>query len=245
MKIGYWPLILSFVSGQSWNNYRYCISRGKPFEHCLEVLQSSTCQRAKHKVTKVLRLSVGALEDILNNFPKVKAIHLYRDPRAIIHSRLETHGYPLKATTSHHSIKTTAKSLCNKMASDLEEGERLKKMFPNRFRFIHYEDIYTSDHSLIELHNYLGMAVSQGMIYNARIPNTNNGNNRKQSARLERKRNNAFWWRKYLSWDIIKLVDSECSSLYPELGYPVIFDKKDKEYYNESLVLQNLKFSFV
>ncbi|XP_060568831.1 carbohydrate sulfotransferase 6-like [Ruditapes philippinarum] len=230
-------------SGQSWNIYRYCISRNKPFDHCLEVLQSSNCQHAKHRVSKVLRLYLGALEDILRASPKLKVVHLFRDPRAIIHSRLETHGYPLEKTTSHNGIKNNAKSLCNKMETDLRDGERLKKMFPNRFCFVHYEDIYTKDDSLIELHTFLGMSITREIIHNARVHMSNYGSNRKRSARSERNRNNAFWWRKYLSWDTIKLIDSECSIIYSELGYPIIMDKEDKENFNKSFVLQNLQFS--
>ncbi|XP_045215485.2 carbohydrate sulfotransferase 1-like [Mercenaria mercenaria] len=231
-------------SGPSWNIYRYCLLRNKPFEYCLELLQSSNCQEAKHKISKVLRLSLGALGNLLRDIPRLKGIHLFRDPRAVIHSRLETHGYPLERTKIHSGIKNNAKALCNKMASDLEEGKRLKKMFPNRFRFIHYEDIYTRDYALIELHTFLGMTINNDIIYNARARVSNRGSRRDLSARSERIRNNAFWWRRYLSWDIVKLVDAECSFLYSELGYPFIFDEHSLQYYNDTLLVHNLKFSF-
>lgn len=220
------------------------MQRNKPFEHCLELLQESSCKAAKHRVSKVLRLSLGAVEDLLREIPNLKVVHLFRDPRAIIHSRIETHGYPLEKMTLTNAIQSNAKSLCNKMSTDLVDGKRLHKRFPNRFRFIHYEDIYTRDYSLIELHTFLGMPVSKINLDFARFSLANHGSLRSSSARSERKENNAFWWRKYLRWDIVKSVDTECSFLYKELGYPNISDKNDLTSFNVTSLLQDLTFSF-
>lgn len=233
------------VLGPSWDLYRYCLHRNKPFEHCLELLQESTCKTAKHRVSKVLRLSLGALEDLLREIPNLKVIHLFRDPRAIVHSRIETHGYPLEKMALTSAIHSNAKSLCNKMSKDLVDGKRLYKRFPNRFRFIHYEDIYSRDYSLTELHTFLGMTVSRNNLDLARFSLVNHGSLRSSSARSERKENNAFWWRKFLRWDIVKSVDKECSFLYKELGYPDIPDKNDLISFNVTSLIQNLTFSFI
>lgn len=211
------------------------------------MLQASVCQKATHIVSKVLRVTTGAYKELLHDIPKLKVIHLFRDPRAVIHSRLETHGYPIKRTSiasMKSNIKANAKSLCTKMATDLKEGKQLQTLFPDRFRFIHYEDLYTLDNSLISLHTYLGMPISNRELQFARTHKSNSGNRRDSASRQERQGNNAFWWRKYISWDTVQLVDAECSHLYTELGYPTV-QLKDMHTFNETAIIENLKFSFV
>ena len=181
------------------------------------------CKKADHRIAKVLRISVHALETLIKDNPKLKVVHLFRDPRAILHSRIETDGYPLRfSLRGSPEIRSNAKALCDKMTSDLKEGIVLMKKYPNQFRFIHYEDIFNNAESLVKLHTILGMKVTQGGMDTIRkAGHVNNPRRYAGDRKLQRQRNNAYWWTLYMKWGIIKSVDSYCSNVCLRLGYPV------------------------
>ncbi|XP_060599263.1 uncharacterized protein LOC132752885 isoform X2 [Ruditapes philippinarum] len=204
-------------SGPSWNKMREC-SKHKSFFHyfqtCFQRHIPKSCKDSKHKVTKVLRLTTDLLTPVLQSRANLKAIHLFRDPRAIINSRIETDWYPSNTTKS--GIEN-AESLCNKMLYDFREGQKVQQLFPDRFRFIYFEDFSVDilNRSKI-LYKYLGMNTNEK--YYPEILKLSALKNA-TSVETERKRNTAFWWRKTLKWEIVEKMEKICKDVYKELGY--------------------------
>ncbi|WAQ99951.1 hypothetical protein MAR_024324, partial [Mya arenaria] len=83
----------STVIGPSWKTYRDCLSRFIGKSVCLRDLQD-VCRRSTVRFIKLLRLTLGSLQPLLENNEHLKVVHLFRDPRAIIHSRMYTRYYP-------------------------------------------------------------------------------------------------------------------------------------------------------
>lgn len=223
--------------------FRDCCQRGYVFENCLEMLGTEFCRSAKHIVTKVLRMSVSGYRDVLKNNPNVKLLHLFRDPRAIIHSRLKTYGYPIgQSGQTYRETERNIHALCKKMASDLKEGTELLSEFPHTFRFIHYEDIYSNANSVVLLHSFLGMRVTKFDLNRMRSSFSDVVKGMEYTSRKERSGNNAFWWRKYMSWNTVQLVNKSCFHVIQQLGYQAVRSEAELRRFNPDKLLDMLTF---
>ncbi|XP_045185366.2 carbohydrate sulfotransferase 1-like [Mercenaria mercenaria] len=213
--------------GPSWSQTHSCIKDKRSSTLCLHKYIPRKCQNATHRVTKVLRLSTDLLADILLERENLKVIHLFRDPRAIINSRIETRWFPLQ---TEKQIIEHAKSLCNKMLYDFEEGQKLLNHFPDRFKVVYYEDLSENTFNKSkELFKYLGMDLDEHKFPTVRLLTAFSDS----KNRTEREKNTAFWWRKSLNWDILQKIDIICEGVYRALGYKCL--KNVEEYQNMSL----------
>lgn len=194
-----------------------------------------SCRQARHVVAKVLRLSVGAYETLLFRNSNLKVVHLFRDPRAVLNSRLNTRGYDLKKNIE--AVKMNAEALCDKMWSDLQDGKRLMVKFPGRFNFVHYEKLVSVDKAVIELHDFLGLRLTRANMNIIRVDLTN------AFWKWQAKRqNNVFWWRTSLPWELTKAVDNACVDVLEELGYPVYENFDEMQNMNFTDILFDLKY---
>lgn len=201
------------LGGQSWRQVDACIRKGGDTKLCLDLHAPRLCRNATHRVTKVLRLTTDLLQLLLEEKSDLKVVHLFRDPRAIMNSRITTSWYELKKVKD---ILKNAKSLCKKMEYDFTKGKELLKLYPSRFTFIYYEDLTTSPlEKAKSLYRYLGMSldvnryseVKSLSIFNPKAVSSAKGNN------------TAYWWRMSLDWDIVQKMNSICGSVYKDLGY--------------------------
>ena len=229
------------VAGESWTGYRQCRNDSGPLSSCLEDLQKA-CHLAKHRVTKVVRLTVDTLEYVLETNPKVKVIHLFRDPRAIINSRVMTDWYYLKETpqTGYSDIRANAQFMCDRMLYDFREGLKLKRKFPDRFAFVFFEDIMENLKPKAKmLYSYCGInpELLETALENIHIPLegvalVNNKSKREFSS----------WWRSRMDINVIRVVDSVCSKVYEPLGYIKLIDPGELR--NSSIQSYNIKEEF-
>ena len=214
--------IFDSISGPGWLNTSKCITKTKQQESCVMENIPKMCMAASHRVTKVLRMTLDNLEYLLQTRDNLKIIHLFRDPHAIINSRIETKWYPI---TNTQNLLSNAKSLCSKMLYDFHEGLRLYNLYPDRFRFLYYEDLNNDPLGKVKLiYQYLGMSLNQSkyeIISNIKVFNNS-------KAKTERERNTAFWWRKTLKWDITKQIDEICKDVYDVLGYKTFSSSADQ-----------------
>ena len=174
------------------------------------------CNRARHRVTKVLRLTPDQIEYLLQTRENIKVIHLYRDPRAIMNSRIETKWYPSDDVSL---LLHNAESLCKKMIYDHQKGVELFKKYPDRFRFVYYEDL--NDNPLYKaksIYSWLGMDLDESK-YTVLKDISVFKEAAKGGASNDRTKNTAFWWRRTLDWEIIKRIDTICWQVYDALGY--------------------------
>lgn len=204
-----------FFPGPSWSSTKLCIDKGGQHASCVNQHIPKICKNATHRVTKVLRVTVDNLETLLQSRKNLKIIHLFRDPRAIINSRIETSWYPSKDTTQ---LLFNAESLCKKMIYDFREGQKLYKKYPERFRFLYYEDLNDDPLDKVKtLYKYLGMSLDESK-YSV-VKKIKVFNDAKNVVKTEREKNTAFWWRKTLDWGLVKEIDVLCKDVYSALGY--------------------------
>lgn len=176
------------------------------------------CFTSHSRVSKVLRLTVGLASRLLNSLSHLKILHLVRDPRAIIDSRLRGSG-----NTTLDEIK----SLCQKIKQDCKDSLQMQRKYPGRIRTIFYEDIATSPMEASKVFEFVGFASEMNdflhinsMIHSSKTEGvyTTARNNSEQTARK---------WRTRIPWHVIKWTNDECSDVYDLLGYPQLRSHED------------------
>lgn len=176
------------------------------------------CKNSTHIATKIVRLTVDNLEYVLQNLPHVKVIHLIRDPRAIINSRIATSWYQLDESPkdNHRRISTDAKDLCLRMKYDLKAGIKLKKKYGKRFAFVMFEDLQNDLKSKAKmLYTHLGIDQSNSASKLANIPSI------LENEHVVKKKWGDYtnWWRFQLSISALQVIDSVCEDVTSALGY--------------------------
>lgn len=217
------------VSGPRWRNTVNC-TKTSAVSVCFERYLPRDCKTAQHRVSKVLRLSVDNLDAMLESRTNLKAIHLFRDPRAIINSRLYTKWYP---SGTERNVLDNTKGLCHKMLIDFRQGVKLLEKYPERFKFVFYEDLNNDPfEKVMLLYKYLGMSLDPAYYSEVKTLSIFTAN----ELRSERERNTAFWWRNTLSWKLVEQIDKICEDVIANLGY--------KKFVNED-ALRNLSLASV
>ena len=172
-------------------------------------------------------MTVGSLEPLLQKNPNLKIVQLFRDPRAIINSRLYSKGYPARDFTKN------SKALCRKMNWDIREGKDLLRKYPDRVKLIMYEDVKSDVLKKSEqLSNFIGMEFQTSEVSHLNVVKTNNAvAGRHIKAPGSRTKDNAFWWRLSIPDNTLKIVQRECRTVLQELGLRL---------FNSSTDLKNL-----
>lgn len=166
------------------------------------------CRNSSHIVTKVLRITTGSLEDLLKKRNDVKIIQLLRNPIAIINSRTESKGYPVRDFTAN------AVTLCKKMALDYDGAMALKKKYPDRVKIVFYEDIKSNvDEKIQSLYQFIGMEYSNDAVQKLNKVKPNAAKSNTPQMQKTRSQDNAHWWRTHISYLRYKTSYDKCRTV--------------------------------
>ncbi|XP_060566735.1 carbohydrate sulfotransferase 1-like isoform X2 [Ruditapes philippinarum] len=113
---------------------RQYYEKTKSMDSCLRRAIDS-CQKSTTRLLKLIRLRMKEIEKILPLYPNMKVIHLVRDPRGIINSRVKVHA--LKPSIYEENIN----ELCDALKEDLKYSKRILQHYPDRLKVVHYEDM--------------------------------------------------------------------------------------------------------
>ena len=171
----------------------------------------AVCKNAKHRVTKVLRMSLDLMEIFLNESSNMKVVHLFRDPRAILNSHFQTSWSPLRRGNAEQITKA-ARALCNRILRDIEAGILLQKAFPTRFKIIQYEDFDDPWSKITKLYKFLGMTQTKETQRFIVQPGASGSGGSSRG-------NHPFKYRTMMKWPTIKVIDQACGEVYDKLGY--------------------------
>ena len=186
------------------------------------------CPTSKHRVTKVLRMYAGHAKHLLQEHKKLKLIQLFRDPRGIVNSRVNTNWYYPKKFT----ILGDAKSLCNQMEKDIVSAKKLMKLFPNRVKILQYEDFDDPMRVGTKLYNFLNMELTESAKSTLLYP-------------AKKRAQDGFHpdsFRYQLAWETVQSIDKICKKVIMLLGLRTF--RNEGELHDESLniVPKSLQF---
>ena len=209
------------LSGPSWNFFRQCSQKFRSKTECLRGLEN-VCRNKITRVAKVIRLTAGAFQLLLEINPRLKLVHLVRDPRAIIQSRLFSRGYPVYGYRQNDSLE---RNLCTKMFQDIQDVVHLRALFPNRIFILYYEDLLSNLHvRLKHLYKHLNMTYSKSEVDHLANIQVNILPPEKPFTKInpERVSDNANWWRKHMAWSDVDKVQRACDNVLRVLGYRLL-----------------------
>ncbi|XP_045215422.2 carbohydrate sulfotransferase 1-like [Mercenaria mercenaria] len=210
------------LAGPGWNEYRACTkSRVNTKMSCLKK-QEQKCRNASHIVTKVLRLTTGSYDKLLEKRKNLKILHLFRNPFAIINSRTESKGYPVRDFVSNAAV------LCKKMQLDYEGGIRLAAKYPGRVKLVFYEDIKSNViEKMNKLYEYIGMESDDDEVKKLNKVKTNKGKSNTPSMSRTRVSDNAHWWRGHMSFLKYQGVRDKCKQLMTTFNLTNFKDRQE------------------
>ena len=204
----------SYHKGFRWNDYKTCRQgRSEDLEGCLKAAEVS-CRSAEHRVVKLLRMTMDNLEILLERNRNLKIVHLFRDPRGIINSHIKT-GWFINDRDKKNPdiIKKDAGVMCERMMIDLKAGKTLQDKYPNRIKFIQYEDLERILQDKVPILNeFVGMKYEWKQVALRR-------RFFEPKRHSEKKGFHPYSYRTTLPWETVRTVDQECAELLKQLGY--------------------------
>lgn len=205
-------LMYQVLKSQETNEYGRQVSCDRHDKPCDRQLKF--CAGATSRVTKVARISMSLAPNLLDTLPNLKIVHLLRDPRGVIMSRL--------ALGSRMNITATAESLCLAMESNYLEASRLTSSYSGRIYQVYYEDLATNPmETFKKMYDFIGYSFNKDD--DATILEKTQAKTLGKSRTFSKNSTvTASKWREKISMEQLHRINAMCSSLYRVLGYPAL-----------------------
>eukprot|EP00914_Ancora_sagittata_P000875 GHVO01002308.1.p1 GENE.GHVO01002308.1~~GHVO01002308.1.p1 ORF type:complete len:409 (-),score=15.48 GHVO01002308.1:104-1330(-) len=146
----------STVYQNALGRYHECINNLRTaIKKCVEVSRKN-CMLSKLRVMKSVRTSMESVSLLLEALPRLRVIHLVRDPRGVVLSRMKHASF--RGTASNGSLTNEAKYFCRDVARELKLRKKLEKQYPGRIMEVIYENFVQDplDYSK-QVYDFLGV----------------------------------------------------------------------------------------
>lgn len=184
------------------------------------------CVTSNIRVIKTIRFRMLGVDRLLRLLPDLKVIHLVRDPRGMLLSRIMTGEYCI------HDQSRTFLRECGRVLSDRLAFKELSLKYPNRLITEYYEDIAVRPmQALTRVYRYLGLDKPPMNVQTYLQRHTEGGLNKKMVPSVDI----VHGWRTKIAMPMAQSIDAQCSELYDELGYIPIKNINDLRNYSVSL----------
>ena len=111
-------------------DYIKCVDeQRKEIGNCIPNLEN-VCDRADIRAVKTVRLTMAPAAVMMDQLPNLHVIHLIRDPRAVVASRLTNPTY--RSHYARTNLTREAKIYCDTIEQDLKIRQRIQKKYPRR-----------------------------------------------------------------------------------------------------------------
>lgn len=125
------------VYKEAMGKYRECINDLRTsIKRCIEISRRN-CMASKLRVMKSVRTSMKSVSLLMQALPSLRVIHLVRDPRGVVLSRMRQPSF--RGTASNGSLTEEAKFFCRDVARELKLRKKLEKQYPGRIMEVIYE----------------------------------------------------------------------------------------------------------
>lgn len=193
-------------------DFDYCRHHKTQYKCLLEF--QSKCRKSVRMI-KTIRLNLDVAEKLMEEFPRLKVIHLIRDPRGSYQSR--KNGYFMN---NQKNLEAISKSNCDSLNTDLRTGFRLKEAYPDRIKTLLYERVaeepLKAARSLFRFLELTEPAHIESWLENHTKAARSNGyyDTIRKNSKIT-----AYLWRKFINLRVVKSFDKNCGSVYRILGF--------------------------
>ncbi|XP_060562764.1 uncharacterized protein LOC132722311 [Ruditapes philippinarum] len=151
-------------SGPAWYQFNTCLKVTPPEKsnsfpkQCLLDIEKE-CKRAKTRIVKILRLDLLTAEKLLRNLPILKIVMLFRDPRAIMNSRIKTDWFPVQENNTIEATRNI-NSLCIKMENDLKTFRNRELAVSDRVIIMKTEDLFDESIGVFNIFEFIDKKIT-------------------------------------------------------------------------------------
>ncbi|KAL4233457.1 hypothetical protein ACF0H5_008138 [Mactra antiquata] len=171
------------------------------------------CKSTPLRVLKFIRLRMRFILDLLPLYPNMKIIHLVRDPRGILNSRIK-----VKAVDTEYL--NTAKGLCDNTNNNLKYTKQILKSYPNRLKILHYESL--AEHPMevaAEIAKFSEVNFTKSMQNFIRLQTSSSRDACDYCTQRKNSSLTAYKWRNQLLAERANLVYNMCKKSNEVFGY--------------------------
>ncbi|KAF2361577.1 Sulfotransferase domain [Trinorchestia longiramus] len=234
------------------HNSRYWQSCSMNRALCFDAnFYNKVCEVMPVNVIKTVRMGAGPVEELLAD-PSLdlRVIHLVRDPRGTMHSRL-------KLEWCRAPVCRDPNVVCDHLFFDLKCSESLQAKYPDRFLLVRYEDLGTQPEAMTSLIlEFVGLpsttSVKNFIAEHTTLENRRradalkNGGEQKRRKGRRRKPTNAystfrnsrtttFAWRNALNYSVVADIQDACIKPMRLLNLRIF--NTELEYRNDNLTI--------
>ncbi|KAG9273097.1 carbohydrate sulfotransferase 1-like [Astyanax mexicanus] len=214
-------------------------------------LASIACQTRSHVAIKTVRIPLIGDLRTLSEDPRLdlRIVHLVRDPRAILASRMTAFADQFRAWKIWNAtdrqpryvdltqITKTCRDMEYSVANSLQRPAWLK----GRYLLVRYEDLALNPEDKVkEIYRFLGLDIDNRVLTwisqntNSTTPSSSEWNYKYSTSRNSKA--TAHSWRLRLGFDIVKTVQSLCNTTFALLGYKQVQSEAELRDMKNSLV---------
>lgn len=105
----------------------------------------NACSGRQVRAVKCVRATMDSMEPLLSELPNVRVVHLMRDPRGVVLSRMKFHDSTRNRYSDggNDSMAREAELYCRTVAKDARKRIDLERRYPGKIVSLFYEDFVT------------------------------------------------------------------------------------------------------
>lgn len=163
---------------------------------------------------KTVRISMSIVMKLAELVPRLKVIHLLRDPRAITYSR--KNGY----SSMSYDVISQTKTLCKRIEEDIDIANKLKARIRGKVVTVIYEALAEYPDTGVQfLYNFLQLPLDERVYSSMETTSTGPVNNGSHKIYKIDSVQIAHRWRSKMTFSITRIIDNICGRVYSNVGY--------------------------
>ncbi|KAK8393655.1 hypothetical protein O3P69_006767 [Scylla paramamosain] len=219
----------NWMHGPQMNDLRVRELCEKPFDIICETpdVLEAVCRAATANIIKVVAVDLSVGAPLLQELSlTTRVIHLVRDPRALLASRLlveEGHFLLMLNRTFFSREEKDARVVCERYRQDLDAARRLVRLYPERYTLVRYEDIARQPHTETRrLYSFMGLAYTPlvaSVVSKHTLGFYQTEGKEHPFSTSKNSSGIVFAWRSRLSYSEVERVQKECGDVLRAYGY--------------------------